>query len=562
MLRALSIRGLAVIEKLDLEFHPGLSVFSGETGAGKSILVGALGLALGARASRSLIRRDAERAEVTLECDPAARPEACAWLDRRDFDFRDGLFLRRVLARNGSSRAYINDTPVSAAALRSIGQRLIEIHGQREHQRLLRRDQQRVILDSACGHAETLDALAEHYRLWSEARARLDEISGDAEQRSQALSLLKFQVEELNALELEDQTYEDLDERQRALAGADELQALCQELIDALYDHDERAEYARLAELADRLERAARIDPKLEPARELLPQAMACVEEAVGLLRATLDRVDLDPESLAEVEQGLGALHDLARKHQVAPRDLWKHARGLSEKLERWQSPEHDIVSLSEEVDRLEREYRALARMAHQTRSKTAKRISERVTEILHRLGMPHSEFRISVSYDHQRAPGPHGLDDIDYRLATGPRQDPGPVGEIASGGELSRLSLAVQQSTTGGDDPPVMIFDEVDAGIGGGAAEIVGQLLARLAERAQVLCVTHLPQVAMQAHHQYRVRKHGGTRAEVESLDREGRVEELARMLSGVRKTDTAREHAETLLQRGRDRSLLELES
>ena len=550
MLRALTIRGLAVIEKLDLEFHPGLSVFSGETGAGKSILVGAIGLVLGNRATQNLIRRDAERAEVTLECDPTPRPEACAWLEQHEFDFSDGLLLRRVISRGGSSRAYINDTPASVGTLRTIGQQLIEIHGQQEHQRLLRRDHQRTILDAACGHGEALSALADCHQRWDETQTRLAAISGDAERHAQALSLLKFQVEELNTLGLEDGTYEDLDARQHTLAGADELRALCQELIDTLYENDEHAEYARLAAAADRLEQAAQIDPKLESARELLPQAMNCVEETVGLLRAALDRVDLDPESLAEVEQRLGAIHDLARKHQVTPKELWRHAQDLDEKLEQWQSPEYDAEALAEEAARLEQDYLALAQKIHKARAKTAERISGQVTEVLHRLGMPHSEFRIEVDHNPQRAYGPHGLDDIDYRLATGPGQNPGPISEIASGGELSRLSLAIQQSLTGDDEPPVMIFDEVDAGIGGGAAEIVGQLLAQLAERLQVLCVTHLPQVAVQAHHQYCVRKHDGVRTEVELLDREGRVEELARMLSGVEKTHTAREHAEALLQ------------
>ena len=553
MLRALTIRGLAVIEKLDLEFHPGLSVFSGETGAGKSILVGAIGLVLGNRASQSLIRHGADRAEITLECDPTARPEACAWLEQHEFEFGDGLLLRRVISRNGATRAYLNDTPASVGTLRTIGQQLIEIHGQQEHQRLLRRDRQRIILDTACGHGERLSALADCYRRWSEMRARLDALSGDAERHAQALSLLKFQVEELKALGLEDGTYEDLDARQHTLAGADELKRLCEELIDSLYEHAEQAEYARLATAADRLEQAAQIDPKLAPACELLPQAMHCVEEAVGALRTALDRVDLDPESLAETEQRLSSIHDLARKHQAAPRELWRHARDLNEKLEQWQSPDYDAETLAEEIGRLEQDYLDLARKLHQARAKTAGQISGQVTEVLRRLGMPHSEFQIEVSHDPQRAFGPNGLDDIEYRLATGPDQNPSPIGTVASGGELSRLSLAIQQSLACGDEPPVMIFDEVDAGIGGGAAETVGQLLAQVAEQLQVLCVTHLPQVAAQAHRQYCVRKHGSMRTEVALLDREGRVEELARMLSGIEKTRTAREHAEALLQHGR---------
>ena len=550
MLRTLTIRGLAVIDKLDLDLHPRLSVFSGETGAGKSILVGALGLVLGNRATRNLVRHDAERAEIILDCDPSARPETCAWLDSHDFDATDGLLLRRVISRNGSSRAYINDTPASVSTLREIGQQLIEIHGQQEHQRLLRRDQQRVLLDAACGHEKDLAKLAECHRQWSEASTRLIALSGDAEKHAQALSLLQFQVEELNALGLEEGTYEELDARQTMLAGADELRALCQDLIEGLYEHDEHAQYAKLANAAEQLEQAARIDPKLEEARELLPQAMNCVEEAVGELRAALERVDLDPESLAEIEQRLSAIHDLARKHQVAPRELWQQAQELSARLEQWQSPEYDAEALAAEVARLEGDYRKLAERVHKTRAKVAGRVSSQATEVLQKLGMPHSEFHIEVRHDKERAFGPHGLNDIEYLLATGPGQTPGPITKIASGGELSRLSLALQQSLSGDDAPPVMIFDEVDAGIGGGAAEIVGQLLAQLAEHLQVLCVTHLSQVAVQAHHQYLVRKHGGLHTEVTLLDREGRVEELARMFSGIEKTRTAREHAEALLQ------------
>ena len=550
MLRTLSIRGLAVIEKLDLDLHPGLSVFSGETGAGKSILVGALGLVLGNRATRSLVRSDVERAEIILDCDPSTRPEALAWLEAHDFDASDGLLLRRVISRNGSSRAYLNDTPTSVGTLREIGQQLIEIHGQQEHQRLLRRDQQRILLDGACGHEKDLAKLADCHQQWSAASARLAALSGDAEKHAQALSLLQFQVDELNALGIEKGAYEELDARQTTLAGADELRSLCQGLIESLYEHDEHAQYAQLAGAAEQLEQAAQIDPKLEAARELLPQAMNCVEEAVGELRAALERVDLDPESLAEVEQRLGAIHDLARKHQVAPRDLWQRAQELNARLEHWQSPEYDAEALAAEVARLEGDYRKLAERVHKTRAKVAGRVAGQATEVLRELGMPHSEFHIEVHYDEERVFGPHGLDGIEYRLATGPGQRPGPITEIASGGELSRLSLALQQSLSGDDAPPVMVFDEVDAGISGGAAEIVGQLLAQLAERLQVLCVTHLSQVAVQAHHQYLVRKHGGLHTEVTLLDREGRVEELARMFSGVEKTRTAREHAEALLQ------------
>ena len=559
MLCALAIRGLAVIDRLDLDLHPGLCVFSGETGAGKSILVGAIGLALGNRAARRLIRRDAERADIALHCDLAGQPALRAWLEQRGFGADDELLLRRTLTRQGASRAYINDTPASVAALREAGEQLIEIHGQQEHQRLLRRDQQRLMLDGACGHADALGELAACQRRWSDASARLAALSGDAERHRQALDLLAFQVEELNALGLEEGTYAELDARQRALAGADELRALCAKLIDELYERDAHAVYAQLAAAAERLNRAAQIDPQLAAAGELLPEAFARVEEAVGQLRDALHRVDLDPASLEEVEQRLGAMHELARKHQVEPRTLWQHSRDLNAKLEEWQSPAYDAEALAAEVEQLERDYRERARSISEARSRTAARIAEPTTEVLHQLGMPHSEFHIDIRHDAARPPGPHGLDDIEYRIATGPGQTPGPLGAIASGGELSRLSLALQQSLSSDAEPPCMIFDEVDAGIGGGPAETVGQLLARLGERLQVLCVTHLPQVAVQGRHHYCVRKHDAARTEIELLDRPGRVEELARMFSGLEKTDTARRHAAALLQEKHGGELLE---
>ncbi len=559
MLCALAIRGLAVIDRLDLELHPGLCVFSGETGAGKSILVGAIGLALGNRAARSLIRRDADRADIALHCDLADQPALRSWLEQRGFGAGDELLLRRTLTRQGASRAYLNDTPASVAALREAGQQIIEIHGQQEHQRLLRREQQRRMLDDACGHADALGELAACQSRWSDASARLAALSGDAERHRQALDLLAFQVAELNALGLDEGAYEELDVRQRTLAGADELRTLCAELVDELYERDMHAVYAQLAAAAERLNRAAQIDPQLAEAGELLPEALARVEEAVDQLRSALHRVDLDPASLAEVEQRLGAMHELARKHQIEPRALWQHSQELNAKLEEWQSPAYDAEALAAEVEQMERDYREQARKISEARSQAAARIAEPTTRILHQLGMPHSEFHIDVRHDAARTPGPHGLDDIEYQIATGPGQTPGPIGAIASGGELSRLSLALQQSLTGDAEPPCMIFDEVDAGIGGGPAETVGQLLARLGERLQVLCVTHLPQVAVQGRHHYCVRKHDAVRTEIERLDRQGRVEELARMFSGIEKTETARQHAEALLRKNQGSELLE---
>ena len=550
MLRRLAIRDFAVIERLELELRPGMNVFSGETGAGKSILVDAIGLVLGNRARRGLIRAGAERAEITLDCDPDEPPGLREWLAERGFG-DDACLLRRVLARDGAARAYVNDTPASLRVLRAAGEQLIEIHGQHEHQRLVRRAEQRALLDAACGHAGKLAELAELHRRWREAGRRLEELSARGAERAAARELLAFQSQELDALDPGADEYAELDARQRRLAGAAELQELCRELVERLYERDREALAAQLDEAAGRVREAARIDPELAAAGELLQQARVCLEEATGLLRGALDRVDLDPGSLAEAEQRLGTFFELARKHRVKPEELAEHARALRGRLAEFDDPRQDPAALAAEAADLERRYRAAAAEIHAARAAAAARIGARATRTLRGLGMPHSEFAIAVAHDAQREPAPHGLDDIEYRLAGGPGQAPGPVAEIASGGELSRLSLTLHQSLRDAARPPVMIFDEVDTGIGGGPAETVGRMLAELAADAQVLCVTHLPQVAAQAGHHYCVRKRGGARTEVAELDAAGRVEELARMFSGVEKMSTARAHAEALLAR-----------
>ena len=550
MLRALNVRGLAVIERLELEFQPGLSVFSGETGAGKSILVGAIGLALGARGGKELIRQNAERAEITLECELPAEGGVRGWLAQHEFEAdSEILLLRRVLTRS-SSRATINDSPASISTLRDAAQQIIEIHGQHEHQRLLQRGHQRVLLDGACEHADALQKLATCQRTLIEVQTQAQRIGVDREQHRQALSLLEFQVQELEALGLTEGDYEEMDIQQKRLSSADELRMLCSELLDSLYDREQDSTHSRLADAASKFEQAAQFDPRLQDATDFLPNALNQVEEAVHRLRHGLGSISLDPEALAEVEQRLAATHEMARKHQVRPQELWAHAKALREKLTLWQSPQYDADALEAEVQRLRDDYRAQADGISKTRQRVAKQIASHTTDILQQLGMPHAEFVIAVQADPEREPAAHGIDEIEFRIRTNPDQEPGPINAVASGGELSRLSLALQQALSGGDETPVMIFDEVDAGIGGGPAEIVGQLLARLGAQTQVLCVTHLPQVAVQAQHHYCVRKHDTGRTEVAMLDDSGRVEELTRMFSGVEKTETARSHAQALLQ------------
>ena len=553
MLRRLSVREFAVIAKLDLELHPGLTVFSGETGAGKSILVGALALILGERARRGLVRAGAERAEVVLEADPDEPAALRDWLAEHDFD--DSTFLlRRVLRSDGTSRAYINDTQVSVRTLREAASLLIEIHGQHEHQKLTERAQQRMLLDAACDHPGDLGDLADCHRRWQELRERLAEAESGMQERAQERELVERQTEELEALAPREGEYEELDTWQRQAATAAERLQTCTELLAQLRENEEHALGAQLSRAAAQAQAHAEYAPGLKAATELLEQARICVDEAADAAAGERDRTDLDPARAAEVEQRLQGFFDLARRHGMPPAMLWQKLDELRLRREALADSTQDPQALADELERIEQDYRSRALTISQRRAKTADQVSKKASRILRRLGMPHAVLAITVAHDAEREPGPSGTDDIEFRIATAPQQEPGPIAQLASGGELSRLSLTLRLVLRGGDAPPVMIFDEVDTGIGGGPAEQVGRMLAELAGSAQVLCITHLPQVAVQGHRHFCVRKNEGARTEILVVDRDERVNEIARMFSGIEKMRTAREHARALLAHARE--------
>lgn len=552
MLHELAIRNFAIIDDLSLSLAHGMTVLSGETGAGKSILVDALGLVLGDRADSDAVRDGAERAEVSavFSLDPAGA--AAAWLAERSLDDGDECVVRRVVARQGRSRNWINGSPASARDLKALGECLVDIHGQHAHQSLLRADTQRELLD-AHGECGPLRAgVADTATRLREVSARIRDLEGADDNGNMRLDLLTYQVDELQALDLGDNELAELEAEHQRLANAERLITDGQQAMALLTESEHGAASDQLARAARLLAELAAMDADLRESAEMAESARIQVQETADGLRRKVDGFEMDPARLAEVEKRLEAIQDLARKHHCTPEELpATHAR-LSAELEELQGAEGQLEALREEHAQLLHAYRDRARQLFEARSSAAENLAGEVTAHIRSLGMPEGVFEIAVEHDDSATPAPTGSDSITYRVSANPGQAPRALDKTASGGELSRISLAIQVVAATTNRVPTLVFDEVDAGIGGGVAEIVGQLLRRLGSGGQVLCVTHLPQVAAQAEHHLNVSKQiteGHTRTLIEPLSDEHRVEELARMLGGVDITEQTRAHASEMM-------------
>lgn len=556
MLVHLAIRDLAVIDAADLPLRPGFTVLTGETGAGKSILIDALGLLLGDRADASLIRDGAAAAELSAELHLTNDAEALAWLREQalvDEDEPNHLLLRRVLAREGPSRAFINSRSVPLASLRELGERLIEIHGQHQHQQLLKAGQQRALLDAWAAHHTLLAATADTAHAWQSIGREIEAIEQRAPLDPAQLDYLRHQVAEIEALALQADELPALEDEQRRLAHAGELLQSGNQTLDALYG-GEAAAYDILGQAGARLGRLCELDGSFQEALELVSQAQIQVEEAAQTLRRHLERTELDPERLDAVERRMRSIHDLARKHRLRPDELPQRLAELQQALLAADAGRDQLDRLRERQDQALVAYRKAAAALGQSRRKAAKALAREVRDHLAALGMTEARLDIAVDTRSDAAPSPRGDDDVRIDFSANPGQAPRPLARIASGGELSRVSLALQVAVSQSASVPVMIFDEVDAGVGGGTAEIVGVLLRRLSAGRQVLCVTHLPQVAAQGTQQFLISKRveaGTTRTRVSELDEPGRVEELARMLGGVEITEATRSLARDMLAR-----------
>ena len=551
MLTHIVIKDLVIVSGLELDLAAGMTALTGETGAGKSILIDALGLALGEKADADMIRSGCERAEVSAGFDVSRCPEARAWLADQALDDGEECLIRRVLVRGGRARAYVNGQAASSAQLRDLGDLLVDIHGQHAHQSLLRPAAQRALLDGYGGHQSLAVEVADRYRGFKDLDGRWQRLTAARDERAARIELVRFQVEELDALALADGELDDLDREQRRLANLGNLQGTTAGLLELLYE-GESALRDQLGRAAGELADLGRIDARLIETCELIDGAVVQVEEAASNLRQYLDELDMDPGRLAEVEERLGRIHDLARKYRVPPQELTELLQRLRAELDDLERADHSLGSLGAERDAAREVLLEQATALSAARREAGERLASTVTAAMQELGMAGGRFGIDIVSSEPDGIGAGGLDSVAFQVSANPGQPVQPLAKVASGGELSRISLAIQVATAEVGRIPTLVFDEVDVGIGGGVAEIVGRLLRRLGQARQVLCVTHLPQVAAQAHQQLRVRKRafdGQTYTEIQPLAEPQRIDEIARMLGGTEITATTRAHAQEML-------------
>ena len=551
MLTALKIRDFAIIDELELTLRAGLTVLTGETGAGKSIVVDALQLLAGGRGGAEMIRHGAERADVSATFDVRDAPQQLReWLERQALEDEE-LIVRRMLGADGRSRAWLNGQPVPVQLLREAADLLIDIHGQHEFQSLTRAARQRELLDEYGELAPPLGEVAAACRRWRELNARERELAEAARDRDARLELLRHQVAELAALELTAGELERLSEERVRLAHRGRLAEAAQGALALLYQDETHNAHSAISRALHALRAVAAIDPQLAPIIALAQDAQVNLREAARELERYAESLDLDPSRQNAVESRLAAIEDLARKHRLAPAELPARAAELAADLERLERAAVDLQAVRAELAEALRQYRRHAAALSDERARAAQALSAAVTEHMQALGMAGGRFEVGLTAC-EAEPAPHGADEVEFRVSANPGQPVRALAKVASGGELSRLSLAVEVASSA-RETRCMVFDEVDSGIGGAVAEIVGRELRALGERGQVLCVTHLPQVASQGHQHLRVAKHSdgrATRTTLAELAESERIEELARMLGGVDVTATAREHAREMLR------------
>ncbi|MEE4216875.1 MAG: DNA repair protein RecN [Xanthomonadales bacterium] len=550
MLNFLQIRDYAIVDSLDMDFTRGFTCITGETGAGKSILVGALGLLSGNRADTGAIRQGQEKAELVAEFELEDGCPALDWLRETELDDGRNCLLRRIIHRNGRSRAWINGTAVTLAQLSELGELLVEIHGQNEHLRLTRSRQQFELLDGADSHEPERLEVRDRYFAWQELEMEKQSLLALAPLDAGDLELLRHQVNELECGMIPAAEFTRLENEHRKLAHGGEIVAMLESALQTV--HSERSgSSAKFYRAAAELEEHASLDKDIAAAASLLKEAAIVCDEAGASIQSALSRMDLSPERLAELEQKLAAQHDLARKHRVEPEQLDSVYRQLQQRIEQTASQEKRLAGIDAELENALRAYRRSALLLHACRRQRADGISRDVTDLMQDLGMAGGRFEIAVRLDDQAAPSARGDDRLALNVSANRGTEPGPLRKVASGGELSRISLAVKIVARQHAAPATQVFDEVDAGIGGATASAVGSLLKNLSAGGQALCVTHLAQVAVFADQQILVCKQPGTATssvETRLLDKENRIDEVARMLGGAL-SEQSRAHAAELL-------------
>ncbi|MEZ5438103.1 MAG: DNA repair protein RecN [Lysobacteraceae bacterium] len=554
MLRRVYLKDFAVISEAEIGFSTGMTVISGETGAGKSLLVDALLFIGGARADSGVVRHGADRAELLAEFGLDDAPSAAAWLREQELDEDAELSLRRVIRADGGSRAWINGRPATLGQLGELGSLLIEIHGQHEHQALLQREHQRALLDAFGRYPDELGQVARLATEWLDVQRELERLDA-AEDSADRLAYLEHQLAELEREALEPEALEALMADQRRQASAADLIEASDRATQLLSGDDGFAIASQIGRIRAELGKLVGVEPRLADIDAALESAAIAIDEASSGIDQLRDDFDLDPERLQELERTLGRLNDLARKHRVTAERLGERRDEIAAEVDELRGRDASTARLRRQRDELADRWTSAAAELTAKRQAAADALGKQVSELMDQLGMGGGQLDVALETREDATPNPNGAERIELLVAANPGQPPRPLRKVASGGELSRISLAIEVAALGLDAIPSMVFDEVDSGIGGAVAAVVGRKLRQLAASRQVLCVTHLPQVASQAHQHYRVSKgvDGGiTRSAIARLDDKARIEELARMLGGLEITVETTAHAKQMLADG----------
>ncbi|WP_061014981.1 DNA repair protein RecN [Photobacterium leiognathi] len=552
MLAHMTISNFAIVKTLQFELKPGMTTITGETGAGKSIAIDALGLCLGDRAEASMVRPNEDKAEISAAFSLANNQAARRWLEDNDLMDGEECILRRVITKEGRSRGFINGSPVPASQQKALGQLLINIHGQHAHQQLMRPDYQQQMLDQYAGHHMLLDKTRATYQRWRQAHNELKRLTQSREENEAQKQLLQYQVKELDELALGEEEFTEIEEEHKRLSNSGELAVASQTALSALYDGDDGNALQLLQIACQQVCNLGEYDNNLNAIPQMLEEAIIQVQEASQELRSYLDNLDMDPHRLIYLEERLSKIMSMARKHYVMPNELYQKHQDLLKELENLDCSDERLEEMAENVEALRQKCLLAAEKLSKSRQRYAKELDQKISESMHTLSMEHGEFSINITSDPDRMLSPIGYDSINFLVSTNPGQPLQPLGKVASGGELSRISLAIQVITAQKVETPSLIFDEVDVGISGPTAAIVGKMLRTLGESTQVMCVTHLPQVAGCGHQQMFVAKktsEGQTETNMRPLTEDDRVAELARLLGGSEITERTLANAKELL-------------
>lgn len=551
MLAQLTISNFAIVRELEIDFHAGMTAITGETGAGKSIAIDALGLCLGSRADGSMVRLGASRADICARFSLADTPSAKHWLAENQLDEGQDCLLRRTISSDGRSRGFINGTPVPLSQLRELGQHLIQIHGQHAHQLLLKPEHQKDLLDAYADQPLLLAEMRKAYQNWHQSCRQLAQYQQQVSERESRRQLLQYQLKELNEFAPQAGEYEQIDEEYKRLANSGQLLSLSQSALYLLADGEEQNIVSLLYTARNQLTELAELDSKMNDLIVMLDDASIQVSEASDELRHYSERLEMDPNRLYELEQRLSRQMNLARKHHVSAEELPELHRQLLEEQQALDDQETNQAELSEAVQRHYQQAVAVAEQLHEKRQYFADELTHLITQSMQALSMPHGKFKIQVQFEPEHL-NMEGADRLEFQVTTNPGQPLQALAKVASGGELSRIALAIQVITAQKMETPALIFDEVDVGISGPTAAIVGRLLRQLGESTQVMCVTHLPQVAGCGHQHYFVSKETDgevTETQMNRLDKKARLQELARLLGGSEVTRNTLANAKELL-------------